>query len=232
MEIKIINLNNKTRKGTYIYLKEKNYPARYYEYKAGDIIDSYKEHYINTYILKNKKATIKQYKQAYTQATQTGQKHELINQQAYKYIEQLKNKPSVQKAIKTGITTTIIKNAQNAGNTQLKKAKTELLEPLVLDKQLLKLLIKDENFNKLKHRLEYQILGKGKNGEKRISATKFNTEPETIIEELKKTIKQNEETNMSNYIKKLELNAWKNMEKGQNGQINTIDLKIIFRKGK
>ena len=49
IKVKKVILNNKSRKGEYYYIKEKNKPARYYKINnnENEITDYYKKRYIN-----------------------------------------------------------------------------------------------------------------------------------------------------------------------------------------
>ena len=90
------------------------------------------------------------------------------------YIKRIQAKPKIQTAIRTGITKTTIKDIQNANEQTITKAKQELLEPLIIDKGIRDLMVQDQNFNKLKNRLTYEITGVGNEGKETLKTEKQN----------------------------------------------------------
>lgn len=239
MKIRITNLNNKSRKGTYVYIKAPGSRSAYYKLQEGTPIDAYTQYYKERYTKKKPiKRGVKKYTKAFTQAY-TGHKPKQQTygyQSAQKYLRKIKKKyPTLQKAIKKGITTTTINEARTANNTTIKNAKIQLFKKLVLDQQLLQLIIKDENLRKIKSRFEYTIEIKDNKHQTIATAQKYNATIEEVIEELKH-FKNGETTdptkNYGTTHEKLKYYNWKNIQETQQGKIQQIKLKIKFVKGK
>ena len=128
LNAKLTELNNKTRKGTYLYLKQPKKPGKYYKLQQNTNTTAIKKHYTTNQ------------KKPYT-----------------KYLQQIKKKPTINKAIKKGITTTTTKNILNATNKTIKKVNQKSIKTLVKDKDLLKIVSKEENLKKIRHRYEHRI---------------------------------------------------------------------------
>ena len=126
--VRLVEMNNKSRQGLYAYFKEPGKHGRYYKFTGTpEELSAYR----------------KQYK--------TGKRLT-----AKRYLQKIKKQPSISKAIKKGITTATIKDVNSVTISELTKAKEKLLRPLIKDKEILKIMVKDENFNKLKNRLDYR----------------------------------------------------------------------------
>lgn len=196
--IKLTTLNNKSRKGVYVYIKKQKAHARYYKYKGtpGEF-QAYK-------------------KQFTTKKRQT----------AKKYLTRIRKRPTIQKTIKKGITTTTIQNATNANNTTINNAKKRLLQKLILDKKLLNIITKDENFNKIKDRLEYRITAKDQNNKTSLTTNTFNKTIQEVINQTKKDLlnKKPEYINLKG--------NWTGTRTWEGGTIKKINIQIIFRKAK
>ena len=50
MKTKIVNLNNRSRKGKYVYIKGEGVPGRYYKFKSNNQIKQQKDEYSNKYL--------------------------------------------------------------------------------------------------------------------------------------------------------------------------------------
>lgn len=204
--IKLTKLNNKSRKGLYVYIKKKGGHGRYYKYtgKIGEF-EAYKE----------------QYK---TKSRKT----------AKKYLKEIEKRPEINKIIKKGITTAEIENATKINRTTIIKKRKELLKSLILDKQILKQMSTDQNFNKLKSRLEYRIKIKDKKGNTLITANKFNQTIEETINELIKSKPEGQtarKTKTTPFADHLKQKGWNEVKTIKEGTIEKISMTIIFRKG-
>lgn len=238
MEFELKELENKTRKGTYIKIKHKNKPIRYYKYYGEEgQIEATLKYYEDKYIKKRKKTAsyqtyTKAYKEKYTGTKP--KKRTKQHRQAEQYIAKQKKQGTIFSKIKKGESYAFIKDLERSGNTETKQAKTKLLKNRILDKQILNIMITDQNFDKLKNRLDYEITVKDKNGK---ILMKANTHGKTLNEiktDITRTIPRGtkiEETGYQLENTGLSEKNWStNITK--TGTIHTTDLKINFRKGK
>lgn len=220
--IKIVELNNKSRKGTYIYIKEKG-KAKYYKYEEDIPIDAY------LIQARSGKKTTKGLMQKYAKV-ETRQGKEL-----QQYIEQIRRRGSLQKQIKKGMGQVTIKNVEKATQATINRAKRKLLQHLILDKQLLDIITQDHNLDKLKERFEYRIKVKDKEGKTLVTGNKFNQTIKQTIQEINTGIKKgmNTSTEITDEVRKtLKQRGWKDTKTVKTGITRTTDLTIIFRKGR
>lgn len=236
IKIKLTELNNKSRKGTYIYIKEQNKKGAYFKYKEGQIIDPFKQYYVDRYIKNKPKGSVQKYVDTYRK--RIGKERipvTPLSRQADRYLKKIRKLPTIQQAISRGITNTVIKNALKTTRSETERAKKNLLRNLVLDKDLLNVLVKTENIQKIKTRLEYRIQLQNANGEKIAETVTFNKTPEQVIQELKKGIiigegiSKGETPKVSN---KLQNMGYQKLNIYRNGNIDKIKIHIIFRKGR
>lgn len=206
---KIVLLNNKTRKGQYVYIKEPKKPARYYKYIPSISINEYKEYYMakkdKTKIAINPKR----------------KKHKKIQQKTY----------NLNKSIGSGINKVYIKNIKEQNNYKIKKAYKDLLNPLVADKEILQIITQDTNINKIKHRFEYKVWYINDKGDKIGIANKIGTTIKEIQKDHKKIIKGESITDGSlGKIRELMKKKGYKYQHYLNSKLDRIDLEIIFRK--
>lgn len=236
IKINIVTLNNKSRKGIYLYVKgEKGTPARYYKFTNDKAqIDATKQYYVDKYVKKKSIGTYKNYQKAYSDKAQgiKPKQRTKAHRQAEQYISKIKKRGSIASNIKRGVQSSTIQNILSSKTEDLTKIKKELLEDLVLDKDLLNLLITDENFNKLKNRLEYTILAKDRSGSTLIEASVHGKTLNEVKNEIQKALNNNMEVSKTkyrflDYLKKL---GWEG-ERKKDGVINNVQLTVVFRKG-
>lgn len=155
-----------------------------------------------------------------------------------KYYIKIKQKPTMNQIIKKGITTETINNTKNTNQQQINQIKRKLLEPLIKDQQLLEILSEDQNFNKLKNRLDYKLTIQGETitGQAELAkAEKHGTTINEAIQEINQTIiigertKKDETTPLIQRLKDL---GWYNTETLLEGYITNPKLTITLRKGK
>ena len=235
MITRIVELNNKSRKGEYLYISEKG-KGRYYRMAEGQKIDPIVKYYQDRYIKHKPKATLKGYTTAFSDkviGVKPKQRGAVVRQ-AEQYIRDIKKRPEVISAIKTGRRSAVIPNIETANRNTLMRAKKEMLSSLVYDKQLLELISSEENMKKLKNRLEYRITLKDEEGNVLMKANAFNKVPNQMMEELKGSVRAGEkiERNDYNISKKLEMIGFNNFERVHEGTISKIEMTMIFRKGK
>lgn len=141
LKIKLRNLKNKGRTGKYYYLREDGKTGRYFKYKKGLSIDNYISAYRGK--VKIKKSGV---------VAGTGRK------QADIYVQKIRRQKPLDSLIGKGITETgVLDNMVKVDRAKIKKAYVKMLEPLVKDKDLLNILVRPENVEKFKHRIEGKI---------------------------------------------------------------------------
>ena len=141
--IKKVKLDNKSRKGNYVYIRKDGKRGSYYKLQKGMSLKDNLNDYLMAYDgkVRSKKSGISKDKPA----------------KLYKKV--LRDTPLIETLIKKGIWTTHLKNASNMTPLQVKASYKELLKRAVLsnDDETLDLLIQDSNIQKLKHRFEFRI---------------------------------------------------------------------------
>lgn len=215
INIRLVELKNKSRLGTYVYIKAEGERGRYYKYNQFTKIDKLKEYYKNRFLKKQEKKQAKE--------------------KADKYVEKIKKQPDINKLIKKGISTSTIINGLKATRKEIDNAKKELLHELVIDKGILETLTKEENLKKIKKRLEYRLTFKDKNGDTIGTAGTFNKTPEQVIRELKKITKTEELIATKGRYgteigEKLENAQYTKYNHLKDGNLKTVKIQIIFRK--
>lgn len=238
-KIGLISLNNKSRKGTYVYVKEKGKKIAYYKYDPDVPLDIYQEYYTNTQIKKKKNtpslhATKKAFKQKLRGEKTTRKGRTRAIRSAEQYIGKIKRKGTINQAIKKG--STYIKIDSHITTGQLKEQKKKLLSPLVLDKDLLEILITEENLKKIKYRLEYRISLKNRQGETIATTETFDKLPEETITRINEAIKDQEDINDKekkyNIDKRLKNAGFNDLHLIKYGKVHKKEITIVFRKGR
>lgn len=238
MKISIVELNNKSRKGTYLYIKAPKIRGAYYKFSEDDTIDPYIEYYKDRYVGKKSKAkgTIKKYRDTY-KAKILGQKIKRtpISQKADRYLKKIKKRPTLESQVEKGIGQAIIRDGRTAGQHHIRQATQNLLRKLVLDKKLLEIISTEENMKKIKHRLEHRLIFIG--ADKKIigKSAVFRKTTTEVIRDIKNIVGRNEEvikqrtpalaTKLTNY-------GYQKYDHRKDGKITTTKVHIIFRKGK
>lgn len=240
VNINIITLNNKSRKGTYLYIKEKKNKAQYYKLREGDNIDAYIQYYKDRYINKKAKGTPRQYQKEYQKAAkkEKSEKRTPIRRQAEQYISRIKKQPGITEIVTKGIGTAKIKNAYQTNNAEIRKANKEMLQELVLDKRLLEILTTEENLKKLAYRIEHRITYQDKDGLILATSNKFNTTTNKLVQGLKDKIKKGISVDSGSgsgrkteFSDKLKILKHTNIDERETGKVSKISIEIIFRKG-
>lgn len=203
-EIKIVELNNKSRKGKYIYIRKEGH-THYYKYEEGMKPKGIVRHYL------------KELKKIREKGTQAGRK--LIKNKGRKIEEQ----------IKRGIQELEIRNTRLTQST-LQKLKEAMFRDKVKNKKLLKQIVKENNLEKVKHRFEIIATITGEDGTLAI-ISKTGITPDKAIKEINKTMKIGDYLDSSPGMRDMNEQDWTG--KLQNpGKIKKITMKIIFRKEK
>lgn len=234
MIIRFTEMNTGGRKGLHIYIKDKGKRGKYYKYEEGIPVDIYAEYYKNSE--RGEKGTIQAYKKQYKRAMEGGEiEAEKINKHAYKYLKEIRKRGTMQEKIRKGISTARINNALKTNRKLIEAKKRELLENLVIDKQLRGILVKEHNFQKIKYRLEHRIEIKNERGETIGTTGTFNKTIEEVVSDIKKVMQEGEEvidTETPRLARKIKNIGYSNYEHRKNGRIGKVQVTTIFRKGK
>lgn len=223
-KIKEVELNNKARKGKYIYISEKGKSGKYYK--------------------KNEKLKEKDYIEIY-KGEGLRSKRGGISKEKIKVIRRVKKKKlvEIEKSLRSGYAQTTVNNANKLTPYGIKTAYMNLLRNkdkvgdklgIVRDKELLDILTRTEDVEKWKHRVLYGIELIGDKGE--ILAKMTNKNPKTlytISSELKEIAKEGRELGNEYEANGIKGDAEKkgyNYEGIGKGKIKNIRIKLVFRK--
>lgn len=204
-EYKIIKLNNRSRKGTYLYLNE-NGKRAYYKIKEGQPIEHKLKHFRTEY-----KTTTERRKGAQKKAPQI----------------------EIEKQLRRSRKDAIINNIYEIDGNGIKKKAEQMLSKAVKDKDILKVIATEQNVAKIRDRIEHKIELKDEQGRTLATANRIGVTPWEAIRQLKSEIKQGEKTGRGKtdeITNKLEGLAWKNARTTQMGTIHSIKMTITFRK--
>lgn len=234
ISIRRVLLNNKTRKGNYVAIRETGKKTKYYKEKEGLEDKDYKEFYSRGLVTKrggvSKERILKEKK---------------LDRVAKKFpkVEDILKSGSVMYTIKKakGITPQGINNSYKS--LLMNRDKTGDGIGIVRDKLLLDLITRPENVEKWKQRIGYEILIKDE--KENVMATIRNTQPKTLSEVKREVI---DDINMgkeydsgkeytptagliNNIGKDLEKKGYR-IEKGESGKgkISNVSIRMIFQK--
>ena len=179
-EIKKVELNNKSRKGKYFYLKEEGKHPKYIKIRTHDEKKELKQliKHLNT-----KKNTTTAYTKTIKQIKET-------KKQLNKSVKTIRRKGDIQHAITKGTTATITPNALNTNAHETRESNKRLLEKLITNKDLTEDILKEENLQKIKYRYEHQIEIKDATGNTLINTRTLNKTLKETIDELNKLVKE------------------------------------------
>lgn len=196
--IRIVELNNKSRRGQYIYFR-RGRKSYYYKIRPGYTVEQ---------ILR------------YRRRKQN--KHKPLPK---------KKEVKIAKILKSGITQVTTEKPEYIKTLEINRLKRRLLEGRV-SRRHMKLLTQEQNFNKLRTRLEYVVTFYDNKGLKLGEATRMNIGLERAIKELKESVTEGEETatfETSPTIEKLKKKGW-NTRPLEQGRIAKTKLRVILRK--
>lgn len=233
MNVRLNYLNNKSRKGYYVYIKEDGLPPRYYKYNENYTIDPYIEFYKDRYEKKRiLKGTINQYIKAYAKEKDSKISSRLIKQRN-KYLKKIKKLPRINEIFKSGISSVKINDVLQTDQKLARNKVKELLRKLVLDENLLDIISSNNNIKKIMKRLEYRYTIIGNEGE---DLGQFNhigkKTVEQTVQEIRKLLKirQYIEPDSPTVAKVLNERGYEFYPTRREGFINRIECVIIFRK--
>lgn len=201
-KIKIVTLNNKSRKGQYIYIRKEGH-THYYKYQEGIKPKGIVRHYL------------KELQRIRRTGTQAGRK-----------ILKTKKRP-IEKQIKRGILETEIKDARIT-TQNLHKIKEKMFKDSIKNKKLLKTIVKDNNLEKIKHRFEIIATIHGDDGTL-ATISKTGITPDQATNQIKNNLRPGEILDNSPGMKTMNDLGWDGKLQRE-GTIKKVSLKIIFRK--
>lgn len=214
--VKLREYNNKSRKGTYVWVKSKDRKGSLYKLREGTKIDDYIKNYEEN---KGKR----------TKTKKTTRRKVNIRRQLKR-----ERKAKISKTINKGIGRHTITNINNATTQSINKHDQEILKTLVKDKQLLKILGTEENMKKIKNRLEHTIKITGEKGETIATITSIgNKTSREAIEEMKKTISKGTimDEGYGTMKTRIEEKGYKLNYHARRGMVKNISITSVFRKG-
>lgn len=237
--IRFVNLNNKSRKGLYIYIKSEGSPSRYYKYSGSPIeLEATKNYYEDRYVKKKLRGKSKKgYHKAYKSVLhkEKTKKRTPVRRQAEQYIAKLRKKKPLLSHIKKGLVHRLISNIHNVSDYKLNQVVKSLLKSLVFDKNILELVSTEENLRKLRSRFEHRVKVKDNKGKTLINANIFNKTPKEVKELLTKGLKKQEHVDgqdrSGSVVRKMKEIGFNVDPTGNTGNLNRIEVAIIFRRG-
>lgn len=220
-------LNNKARKGSYIYVKlKKGIRGRYFREEEGLQPEDY--------------LTVAQGKIEYKRG---GIKKLLERPENFE--KAIKRRKTVETLLKKGYSETHIKNALTISPHKMKESLKELLKERVKDDWLINILTQDDNIRKYKKRLGYDITLKGNEGQEIAVLSHFGKKtPNDVVKDVKIMIKGQgkEQIEVTDYtsangtqgsdLSKLAKSKGYSYSPKTNGKVRSVSVKISFRKGK
>lgn len=153
LKIELKDLNSKSRKGLYYYIKLDGFKGDYYKYNDAYSVDSYVEFYKDKHVYKKKKGSLQAYQRYFQQDTENKSDFKTnteLQKRVKSYYKKVDSQPRVQSSIKKGITKNVIPNLFTSSNDAAVESTKAILKPLVRDTRLLSLLATDENVKKVK----------------------------------------------------------------------------------
>lgn len=233
--IDVKELNNKGRKGLYLLVSSKGKPGRYYKFNFGQAqIDATKVYYEDRYLNRRNTGSYARYIKAFSERSLGLKPQSRLpeHRKAEQYLAKIKKTGSILSQIKTGTKTVLINNILTVSDQELESKKVELLQDLILDKQLMSLLSKDHNFDKLKNRLDFRLVAEDEKGNSLFEATTHGKSIRDVREHIRKAFKNNthvskQKYRMLDYLQKL---GWTGERTGE-GEIARIKLYVTFRRG-
>lgn len=224
IDINLTNLNNKGRKGKYYKVHEKGKKTKYYKYRKGIDKKIYLEYFKRGIV--SKRGGVKGEKV---------KKEIRIDKIAKKY-------PEIEKITPSGYAEYTIRNAKRLTPQSVKESYKFLLmnkdkkgdgKALVRDPELIDLLCRQENVDRWKHRIGYEVIAKNEKEETLMTIT-----PKTIksLGEIKAEVIDNIEIGedyKAQYIKIEEkISKSYNVNTGaiREGKIAQIKIRLTFRK--
>lgn len=228
-KISFKEFNNKSRKGTYIYIKSKGKKGSYYKWNVTDNVEGIVKYYDD----KVKKGSLKEYKQQFQEVLQNkrGKKTKLRQYaQRYKYKKHLGKK--LDNVMEKGIGYGYITDVHMATQQDINKGKMDMLRQIVLDPEVRQLVATDENLQKLQHRIQGTMKVFGEKNILLDNIKVFQKMPDYMVNEIKEYLyKGLEVTDTSpSLYRNILYNRRLNSNIQKRGLIQRIDLELIFRK--
>lgn len=230
--LRIVELENKSRKGSYVYVWSPGLRGRYYKWN-GEPLDIYKLHYENRYERKRGKkgnyTSIGRLKKEFA-----GESFGKGFSSAKRYLKKIGSRPSLESNLKKGMSSVIIPDMHTTlSKEQLDAYKQKLMEPFVLDKNLLKVICEDGNMAKFQSRLAYELILTDSKGVELARGKMFNATPDTVKNRLTKNLFKGElVTDKSPRIvyDKLNIVGFRNIQILKEGYAYSFKIIMSYRK--
>lgn len=215
MIVKKVKLNNKSRKGDYYYVRSETKGSRpkYYKARTGLKEKDYIFAYDNKIRLRSSGGRSKVQKQ--------------------KSVKELFGNRQIEDILERGYAETTINNILKLTPYGKKTAYMKLLQPIVKDSELRQILSREENVQRFKHRLGFEIYLHGESNEV-LATMEYPHKGKTLAQVASdlKGIKLGEEIadNYAHIANRMKNLGYTYSHK-KNGTLRNISVKIIFRKG-
>lgn len=214
MKTKVTKLNNKSRKGWYVYIREEGKPGRYYKLNTpSEDKNKYVKYYKKRYVKKQKVDFRKMKKKYSTKKRKKGK--------------------SMKKSLKKAIGRVRVKDVHRITNKEVNEKNRKLLSKSVNDEQIMKIMIQEENLQKMKMRFNHQL--KIYNDLGKVMATDViigqNTLRE-IIAKIRSAIMKGEVIEGSLGWVKINQKLGTKIKNGDDGVIGRVELNSNFTVGK
>lgn len=150
-KIDIKQYNNKSRKGLYIYIKDKGKRAGIYKYKEEVPIEEYVRTYESGGLKSKKKGVTTQRKRGETQKA---------------FLKKVTRRPSISTSFEKGTATATLKDINmNMNSYEIKETNKRMLKKLIKHKGILDVMTTDTNMQKISKYMQYLITIRGTKGE-------------------------------------------------------------------
>lgn len=236
--VTIKELNNKSRQGTYIYIKEAGQRPSYYRYNEQYPLDYYVNYYQNLNKRPNRKGgtkitqTLNEYDAAIKKTPSKLKPGTQAKTDAQKYLKKLKKQyggRSLERLLKKGIQAVRINNILTATNNTIHVANRKLIQDIVLDKRIQDIIASEENMKKMKFRLEHRIELINTKGETLATLNKVGKTLRETTNDLKNTLQKGQEIKYEKSLNTLKGLGY-NTNFNQKGTLNRIQVTTILRK--
>lgn len=215
-------LNNKSRKGTYFYVKSPGVRGAYYKIDESVPVQVYAEYYEKRYVSNKSRVTFNQFK-----------KKERKKIPYKKTVEKARKEKAPSTLLRRGVSRESINDVRKLPHKGMKKHAENLIGRLTKTKSDAKRLVQQENLNKLKTRLEYRMNVYDKDNVliAQISAM-GNKTPEQVRQDISEQMKTGIELrDFSPTVAESLRQKGYTYNHVQNGTVKRVQMDMILRKG-
>lgn len=199
-----------SRKGKYVYIKEKGKVGRRYKFFS----NLKNKDYIKKYVESNKKVRTRKISKP------------------KEFVSKISKRKDIQQFFKSGVNFNKINRCFKSTSSQIIKENKKLLSYSVKDNDLLNILAEEENMKKIKFRLEHRIEFIGEKGEVLATSSEFNQTTLEVIEKIRRSVYEGLNIGLNNYELEDRL-KFNNLQKPKiecTGRLKDFNVKTIFRK--